>query len=157
MNQIQRELSGYIVTISIINAFLGLATAAVFTYMGVDDALLWGALVALMNFVPYLGGLASCSILLVAGVVQFGLVSAALLPAILFLGINIIESQLVTPAVLGKSMQLNPLIIILWLSVTGWLWGVVGVLLAVPLLMSFKIILKNLGVLPHWIKLIKSK
>ena len=157
VNQIQRELSGYIVTISIINAFLGLATAAVFTYMGVDDALLWGALVALMNFVPYLGGLASCSILLVAGVVQFGLVSAALLPAILFLGINIIESQLVTPAVLGKSMQLNPLIIILWLSVTGWLWGVVGVLLAVPLLMSFKIILKNLGVLPHWIKLIKSK
>ncbi len=157
VNQIQRELSAYIVTISIINAFLGLATAAVFTYVGVDDALLWGALVALMNFVPYLGGLASCSILLVAGVVQFGLVSAALLPPVLFLGINIIESQIITPSVLGRSMQLNPLIIILWLSIAGWLWGVVGVLLAVPILMSVKIILKNLEVFPHWIKLIKSK
>ena len=157
VHHIQKELSGYIVTISMINAFLGLATAAVFTYLNVDDALLWGALVALMNFVPYLGGLASCTILLVAGVVQFGLVSAALLPAGLFLMINIIESQLVTPAVLGRSMQLNPLMIILWLSIAGWLWGVVGVLLAVPILMSFKIILENLGVLPHWVKLIASK
>lgn len=157
VHHIQKELSGYIVTISMINACLGLATAAVFTYLNVDDALLWGALVALMNFVPYLGGLASCTILLVAGVVQFGLVSAALLPAGLFLMINIIESQLVTPAVLGRSMQLNPLMIILWLSIAGWLWGVVGVLLAVPILMSFKIILENLGVLPHWVKLIASK
>ncbi|WP_408640836.1 AI-2E family transporter [Salinimonas lutimaris] len=157
VHHIQKELSGYIVTISMINACLGLATAAVFTYLNVDDALLWGALVALMNFVPYLGGLASCTILLVAGVVQFGLVSAAFLPAGLFLAINVIESQLVTPAVLGRSMQLNPLMIILWLSIAGWLWGVVGVLLAVPILMSFKIILENLGVLPHWVKLIASK
>ena len=157
VNHIQKELSGYIVTISMINACLGLATAGVFTYLDVEDALLWGVLVALMNFVPYLGGLASCTVLLVAGVVQFGLVSTALLPASLFLGINIIESQLITPAILGRSMQLNPLIIILWLSVAGWLWGVVGVLLAVPILMSFKIILENMGILPHWVKLIATK
>ncbi|QCZ94421.1 AI-2E family transporter [Salinimonas iocasae] len=157
VHHIQTELSAYIVTISIINALLGTATAIVFTYLGIDDAILWGALVALMNFVPYLGGLASCSILLVAGMVQFGLVSTAFLPAAVFLGINILESQLITPAVLGRSMQLNPLIIILWLSVAGWLWGIVGVLLAVPLLMSFKIILKNLGALPHWVRLIETK
>ena len=157
VHHIQTELSAYIVTISIINALLGTATAIVFTYLGIDDAILWGALVALMNFVPYLGGLASCSILLVAGMVQFGLVSTAFLPAAVFLGINILESQLITPAVLGRSMQLNPLIIILWLSVAGWLWGIVGVLLAVPILMSFKIILKNLGALPHWVRLIETK
>ncbi len=157
VNHIQRELSAYIITISMINGLLGVATAIAFTYLGVQDAILWGALVALMNFVPYLGGLISCSNLLVAGVVQFGLVSAALLPAAVFLGINIIESQLVTPAILGRSMRVNPLIIILWLSVTGWLWGIVGVLLAVPILMSFKIILSNLGALPHWVKFIESK
>ncbi|MBD3585470.1 AI-2E family transporter [Salinimonas sp. HHU 13199] len=157
VHHIQRELSAYIVTISIINALLGTATAVVFTYLEIDDAILWGALVALMNFVPYLGGLASCSILLVAGMVQFGLVSTAFLPAAVFLGINILESQLITPAVLGRSMQLNPLIIILWLSIAGWLWGIVGVLLAVPILMSFKIILKNLGALSHWVKLIETK
>lgn len=157
VDQIQRELSSYIVTISIINSCLGLATAGVFYYLGIEDALLWGALVALMNFVPYLGGVASCVVLLVVGLVQFGLTSSAFLPAGLFLVLNIVESQLITPAVLGRSMQLNPLIIIVWIAITGWLWGVVGVLLAVPLLMCFKIILENLGVFNHWIKLLESK
>lgn len=157
VNHIQRELSAYIITVSMINGLLGVATAIALTYIGVEDAILWGSLVALLNFVPYLGGLVSCSILLVAGVVQFGLVASALLPAFTFMCINVVESQLVTPTVLGRSMRLNPLIIILWLSVAGWLWGVVGVLLAVPILMSFKIILENLGSLPHWVKLIESK
>ena len=157
VDQIQRELSSYIVTISIINSCLGLSTAGVFYYLGIDDALLWGALVALMNFVPYLGGVASCVVLLVVGLVQFGLTNSAFLPAGLFLILNIIESQLITPAVLGRSMQLNPLIIIIWIAITGWLWGVVGVLLAVPILMCFKIILENLGVFDHWIKLLESK
>ena len=95
VDQIQRELSSYIVTISIINSCLGLATAGVFYYLGIEDALLWGALVALMNFVPYLGGVASCVVLLVVGLVQFGLTSSAFLPAGLFLVLNIIESQLI--------------------------------------------------------------
>ena len=157
VEQIQQELSSYIVTISIINAGLGLATAGAFYYLKIEDALLWGALVALMNFVPYLGGIASCIVLLVVGLVQFGLVSGAFLPAGVFLILNIIESQLITPAVLGRSMQLNPLIIIIWIAVTGWLWGVVGVLLAVPILMCIKIILENLGVFNHWIRLLESK
>lgn len=157
VDQIQRELSAYIVTISIINTCLGLATAGVFYYLNIEDALLWGALVALMNFVPYLGGIASSMVLLVVGVVQFGLTSSAFLPAGVFLFLNIIESQLITPAVLGRSMQLNPLIIIIWIAITGWLWGVVGVLLAVPILMCVKIILENLGVFDHWIRLLESK
>ncbi|MBT82014.1 MAG: AI-2E family transporter [Alteromonadaceae bacterium] len=157
VNHIQRELSAYIITVSMINGLLGVATAIALTYIGVEDAILWGSLVALLNFVPYLGGLVSCSVLLVAGVVQFGLVATALSPAFAFMCINVVESQLVTPTVLGRSMRLNPLIIILWLSVAGWLWGVVGVLLAVPILMSFKIILENIGSLPHWVKLIESK
>lgn len=157
VDQIQRQLSSYIVTISIINTCLGLATAGAFHYLGIEDALLWGALVALMNFVPYLGGIASCLVLLVVGLVQFGLASGAFLPAGIFLALNIMESQLITPAVLGRSMQLNPLIIIIWIAITGWLWGVVGVLLAVPILMCVKIILENLGVFNHWIRLIESK
>ena len=157
VDQIQRELSAYIVTISIINTCLGLATAGAFYYLNIEDALLWGALVALMNFVPYLGGIASSMVLLVVGVVQFGLTSSAFLPAGVFLFLNIIESQLITPAVLGRSMQLNPLIIIIWIAITGWLWGVVGVLLAVPILMCIKIILENLGVFDHWIRLLESK
>lgn len=157
VDQIQRELSSYIVTISIINTCLGLATAGAFHFFGIEDALLWGALVALMNFVPYLGGIASCLVLLVVGLVQFGLTGSAFLPAGVFLTLNIVESQLITPAVLGRSMQLNPLIIIIWIAITGWLWGVIGVLLAVPILMCVKIILENVGVFNHWIRLIESK
>lgn len=157
VGQIQSELSAYIVTISMINFLLGVSTAVIFTYLGIDDAMLWGALVALMNFVPYLGGLVSCSILLVAGAVQYGLTSTAFLPPVAFFCLNVLESQLITPSVLGKSMRLNPLLIILWIAIMGWLWGVVGALLAVPILMSVKIILENLGVFPHWIKLLESK
>lgn len=156
VHQIQTRLSNYILTISVINAILGFSTAIAFMFIGVEDPLLWGALVGLLNFVPYLGGLLSFSILLVAGAVQYGLVALAFLPACVFIFINIIESQFVTPAVLGKKMRVNPLIIILWLSVMGWLWGIVGVLLAVPLLVCIKIILEQIGVLSHWVKLIES-
>lgn len=156
VGQIQTRLSNYILTISVINAILGVATAIAFIFLGVDDPLLWGALVGLLNFVPYLGGLLSFSILVVAGAVQYGLVAMAFLPASVFILINIIESQFVTPAILGQKMRVNPLIIILWLSVMGWLWGIIGVLLAVPILVCIKIILEQIGVLSHWVKLIES-
>ncbi|NMH60478.1 AI-2E family transporter [Alteromonas ponticola] len=156
VGQIQKRLSSYIITISIINGLLGSATAAAFYVLGVEDAILWGALVGMLNFVPYLGGLISCTILLMVGVVQYGLVSTAFLPPAVFLCINILESQFITPAILGKSFRLNPLIIILWLAVMGWLWGIIGVLLAVPILVCIKIIFEHLHVLPHWVKLLES-
>ena len=157
VGQIQKRLSNYILTISMINGLLGISTAIAFYFLGVEDALLWGALVGMLNFVPYLGGLISCTILLMVGVVQYGLVSAAFLPPAVFLCINILESQFITPSVLGQSLRLNPLIIILWLAVMGWLWGVIGVLLAVPILVCIKIILEHLEVLPHWVKLLESE
>ncbi|NVK54700.1 MAG: AI-2E family transporter [Alteromonadaceae bacterium] len=156
VSQIQKRLSSYIVTISMINGLLGICTAIAFSFLGVEDALLWGALVGLLNFVPYLGGLFSCTILLMVGVVQYGLVSAAFLPSTIFLCINILESQFLTPSILGKSLRLNPLVIIVWLAIMGWLWGVVGVLLAVPVLVCIKIILEHLDVSPHWVKLLET-
>ncbi|MCW8090433.1 AI-2E family transporter [Alteromonas ponticola] len=157
VGQIQKRLSNYIITISLINGLLGLCTAIAFYLLGVEDAILWGVLVGMLNFVPYLGGLISCTILLMVGVVQYGLVSTAFLPPAVFLCINILESQFITPAILGQSFRLNPLIIILWLAVMGWLWGVMGILLAVPILVCVKIILEHLDVLPHWVKLLESK
>lgn len=156
VSQIQKRLSNYILTISMVNGLLGAVTAGVFYALGIDDALLWGALVGLLNFVPYLGGLVSTTILVVAGAVQFGLVSMAFFPAAVFLAINIIESQFVTPAVLGQKFRLNPLIIIVWLGIMGWLWGVAGALLAVPILVCVKITLEHLGVQPHWVKFLES-
>jgi predicted PurR-regulated permease PerM len=157
VNKIQSVLSRYIVTISMINASLGMVTALVFWLMGIDDALLWGVLIALFNFVPYIGSLFSMAILCLAGTVQYGFEPIALLPATLFIGINIIESQFVTPTILGRDMKINPLVIIFWLLVFGWLWGILGVLLAVPILVCIKLMLEQVGVFQHWLKLIEAQ
>lgn len=155
--EIQKVLSKYIATISVINFFLGATTAIAFALLGIDDPILWGALVGLLNFVPYVGSLISLAILILAGSVQFGFTLLAMLPASIFLGINILESQFVTPMVLGTKMQLNPLVIILWLFFLGWLWGLVGVLLAVPILVCIKLTIERLNVLSHWSSFIEAK
>jgi predicted PurR-regulated permease PerM len=157
VNQVQKVLSKYIVTISAINFLLGALTAAIFTLLDIQDAILWGVLVGLFNFVPYVGSVLSVSILLLAGVVQFGFSSLAFMPAGLFLIINMLESQVLTPMVLGTKMQLNPLVIILWLLVLGWMWGILGVLLAVPILVCIKLTLERLNVLTHWLSFIEAK
>lgn len=156
IGKLQKELSRYIITVTIINIGLGIVTAGVFWVMGVDDALLWGALVGLLNFAPYLGSLMSLIILSFAGITQYGIEAAALVPAAVFFGINMLEAQVVTPTILGRHMQLNPLILILWLLLWGWLWGAVGVLVAVPLLVCIKLAAEQLNIFSKWVKLIET-
>ena len=155
--EVQKVLSKYIATISVINFFLGAVTALAFTLLDIDDPILWGVLVGLLNFVPYVGSLISFTILTLAGSVQFGFTLLAIMPASVFLSINLLESQFVTPMVLGTKMQLNPLVIILWLFFLGWLWGIAGVLLAVPILVSIKLTLERLDIMKHWVTFIEAK
>jgi predicted PurR-regulated permease PerM len=149
-------LSRYIVTVTIINTGLGIVTASVFWMLGVDDALLWGALVGLLNFAPYVGPFIALIILCLAGVTQYGMELVSLVPAAVYFGINLLEAQFITPTVLGRHMRLNPLILILWILVWGWLWGPVGVLLAVPLLVCIKLAAGQLNIMTDWIKLIET-
>lgn len=153
----QRELSRYILYISLINAGLGLTTATVLWLLQFEDPLLWGSMVALLNFAPYVGTIISLCVLAMAGVVQYGLVWEALVPALAFFFLNTLESQLVTPAVLGRNMRMNPLVIMLWLMLWGWLWGMAGVLIAVPLLVCIKLILSRSAAFDPWLKLIESR
>lgn len=153
----QRELSRYVLHVSLINAGLGLATAAVLWLLRFEDPLLWGSMVALFNFAPYVGTIFSLAVLSMAGVVQYGMAWEALLPALAFFILNTVESQLVTPAVLGRNMRMNPLVIMLWLMLCGWLWGIAGVLIAVPLLVCTKLILSPLAAFDPWLKLIESR
>jgi predicted PurR-regulated permease PerM len=156
IGKLQKELSRYIITVTIINAGLGIAVAGIFWIMGVNDALLWGVLVGLLNFAPYLGSIMALIILSLAGVTQYGTEAAALVPVAVYFAINLLESQFITPTVLGRHMQLNPLVLILWLLIWGWLWGAVGVLVAVPLLVCIKLAAGQLNVLNKWVKLIES-
>jgi predicted PurR-regulated permease PerM len=77
--------------------------------------------------------------------------------ALVYLGINGIEAQFITPMVLGNRMRLNPLVLMIWLIIWGWLWGVVGVLLAVPLLVCIKLAASQLNVSGHWVQIIEAR
>ncbi len=157
IDNLERELSRYILTVSVINALLGLSTAGALWLIGVEDALLWGVLVGLLNFAPYVGMFIGLSLLSLAGLAQYGFVPFAMVPALVYFVINGIEAQFVTPMVLGRHMRLNPLVLMIWLIIWAWLWGVVGVLLAVPLLVCIKLAASQLNVPGHWIRIIETR
>ncbi|WP_338353623.1 AI-2E family transporter [Thalassolituus oleivorans] len=156
LNDVQRELSRYILTVSVINTGLGIITGLALWSAGVDDALLWGVMVALLNFAPYVGPIIALLVLYLAGVIQYGAEWIAFMPVLIFFSINIIEAQYITPTVLGRNMRLNPLILILWVVLWGWLWGAVGVLIAVPLLVCLKLAAARLNILSPWVRLIET-
>lgn len=156
VESVQQELSRYILTVSLINCGLGAVTAAALWTAGVEDALLWGVVAGLLNFAPYIGPLICVIIFTIAGVVQYGFVWMACMPAAIYFVINLIEAQAVTPLVLGQHMHLNPLLLMLWLLLWGWLWGAVGVLLAVPLLVCLKLVARQLNVCKPWVELVEA-
>lgn len=154
---IQRQLSQYVINISVVNICLGLATALALHLYGMQDALLWGVLVGMLNFIPYIGMLFGSIILAIAGAVQYGVEPIALIPLGIYFALNLIESQFVTPLLLSNQMQVNPLVTIFWILICGWLWGVTGVLIAVPLLVCIKLTLAQLSIWPQWLKVIEAR
>lgn len=134
LRSIEREISTYLLSISLINAGLGVAIGVTLWAIGLPNALLWGVAAALLNFIPYAGPLAGMVLTGVVGFMTFdGVGEAMLAPAAYFLW-NLVESQFVTPLVLGRRHTLNAAIVFLSIVFWGWMWGVVGAVLAVPLL-----------------------
>ncbi|MFI4968943.1 MAG: AI-2E family transporter [Lysobacterales bacterium] len=143
--QAQHELSLYMITITLINAGLGIATAITLRLMHVPDPMLWGGVAALMNFAPFIGPLLTAIVLAVAGFAQSASPLVALAAPAAFLGLHLIEGQLVTPHLVGRRLALDPVMVFVALVVLGWLWGVAGLLLAVPLLSCAKIVSEHTG------------
>jgi predicted PurR-regulated permease PerM len=154
---IEADLSRYVLTISFINAMLGLVLVGGLVLMGLDlsDALLWGTLAAVLNFVPYVGPLSGVLLLGLVGVVAFDTPGHMLLPPALYLALHVLESQAITPIILGRRMALSPLVMLLWLMLWGFLWGIAGLLLAVPMLASLKIVAERVERWQGWAKVIE--
>lgn len=156
LQSIEDELSRYVLTISVINVIVGLVFAGALQYLGLSlpEALLWGTMAALLNYAPYVGPLIGIAVMLLIGMTEFDGVKA-LLPAGIYLLLHTLEGQIVTPIVLGQRMRLSPLVLILGLMVFGSLWGIIGLLLAVPLLVCVKLILERTEGMEGWARLLE--
>ena len=135
----EAAVSAYLSTALVINIVEGAVVAGVLWLLGMPNVLLWGALVVLFEFVPYLGALAATIVLTVAGLTTFDELPRALLIPGSFLAINLLQANVVTPMLLGHRLTLNPVAIFVGLAFFFWIWGVPGAFLAVPLLASLKI------------------
>ncbi|HWW56773.1 MAG TPA: AI-2E family transporter [Sphingopyxis sp.] len=135
----------YLATITMINAVLGLAVALLLWALGMPSPFMWGGIVSICNFVPYLGPIVAAVLLGLGGLMTFDAVGLALLPALIFIGVHLVEANLITPLVLGKRLTINPLLILVSLSFWGWVWGTPGALLAVPLLLILQTVLASTG------------
>ncbi len=137
--QIETEISAYLSTITLINVILGLAVWGIMALIGLPNALLWGVLATVTNYIPYLGALIMIGVLAMVGFITFDDLGTALMAPGAFIGLNLLESYFLTPMILGRRLTLNPVVIFLGLTFWGWLWGVTGALLAVPIMVVLKI------------------
>lgn len=148
---VQTDISHYVLVISLINVSLGLATAGAMHFLGVEDALLWGALATILNFAPYVGPMLLAFILTGVGFMEFTSWGGVMLVPGAFLLLNFIECQFVTPTLLGRRFNMNPLLVVLWMFAWGWLWGAVGMLIAIPLLVCGRILATHLDLMGRWV------
>jgi len=141
----ESTVSAYLTTTLLLNITEGLVVAFVLWLLGMPNVLLWGVLVACLEFVPYLGAATATVVLGVAGLAQYDQVGHALLIPGAYLAINLVQSNVVTPMLLGHRLTLNPVAIFIGLAFFFWIWGVPGAFLAVPILATMKIVCDNIA------------
>ena len=145
MRQIEDHISKYLLTVAMINACLGAAGGLLFWALGMPNPALWGALAFLLNFIPYLGALAEILIVGLVAAATFPHLTHALLVPACYLALATLEANFFTPYVMGRRMTLNPVVIFAAVTFGGFLWGILGIFLAVPALVMLKIFCDHIG------------
>jgi predicted PurR-regulated permease PerM len=145
IQQVVDATSTYLGTITLINIGLGALTAAILWKLGMPSPVMWGGIVAVLNYIPYLGPIASALFLFLGGLMIYPDIWTALLPPAAFVSLHLIEANFFTPMVVGKRLTISPLAILVSLSFWSWVWGTTGALLAVPLLIIIKTVFSAAG------------
>jgi predicted PurR-regulated permease PerM len=138
-NDIEAHVSRYLATVTIINICLGIAVGTIVGLLGLRNPILWGVMVAVLNFIPYLGALTGIICMTLGAVLSFDSFTYALIFPASYLILATLEGNFITPMVMGRSLTLNPVMVLLSLTFWGWMWGIAGIILAVPILAAFKI------------------
>jgi predicted PurR-regulated permease PerM len=139
------DTSAYLGTITLINVMLGLIVAGLLYLIDMPTPLMWGGIVALLNYIPYFGPILAAALLALGGLMTFSDIWWALLPAAIMAVAHLIEANAITPLVVGHRLTINPILILISLSFWGWVWGTPGALLAVPLLIIIQTVLGAAG------------
>jgi predicted PurR-regulated permease PerM len=143
-HDVQRKISDFLFATSLVNLGVGMIVATGLFFIGVPNPVMWGALAAVLNFVPYFGPTVMAALLAVVGLLTFDTLSKVLIPVGFYFVLHLLESNLVTPILIGRRMALNPLAIFVSLIFWFWLWGVPGALVSVPILVSVKAVCDGL-------------
>jgi predicted PurR-regulated permease PerM len=137
--------SAYLATISTINFGMGCLVALALWWVQMPSPIMWGGLVAILNYIPYLGPMAAALLLALGGMMTFADPWYAMVPAVIFIAFHLVEANLFTPMMVGRRLTINPLLILVSLSYWGWVWGTTGALLAVPILIIVKTVIDAAG------------
>lgn len=138
VQQLEQDISRYLLTVTLINTVLGVATSLAMWALGMPNPVLWGVLAGVLNFIPYISSVVMTVLLGLAAFLTFdGLGRVLLVPAV-YIVLNSLEGFVITPLIHSQRFTMNPVAIIVWLAFWGWLWGIAGTLLAMPMLVVLK-------------------
>jgi predicted PurR-regulated permease PerM len=138
--QIEADVSTYLAVVTLINIGFGCIIGSSMYLLGMPNPLLWGVMAAVLAYIPYLGSLIGIGTVTVVAILTFDDIFRIIMVPSIYFALDTVEANLVTPMILGRRLALNPVVIFVWLIFCGWIWGVTGALLAVPLLAIIKII-----------------
>ncbi len=136
---VQLEVSRYLLTITIINLGFGVMVGLAMTVLGMPNPLVWAVAAFFLNYIPYVGAITGIAVSAAVGLITFSDLAFAVLPPLAYLAFHLLESMFITPLILGRRLELNSVAILVALAFAGWMWGIVGAVIAVPLLVVVKV------------------
>jgi predicted PurR-regulated permease PerM len=138
--QIEKNVSTYLSVVTLIYIGFGCVIGTAMYFFGLPNAPLWGVMAGILAYIPYLGALVGIVTVTIVAILTFDDIYRIIMVPSVYLILDNIQGNLIVPMVLGRRLALNPVVIFIWLIFCGWIWGIIGALLAVPLLAIIKII-----------------
>ena len=145
LRDVQERVASYILTVAQVNFGVGVLVALGAWGFGMSAPVMWGGLAFVLNFLPYLGPLVMMGLLALVGLGTASSVAVGLIPVLAYLALHAVESNVITPSILGARFTLNPVAILISISYFSWIWGVLGALLSVPILLTISALLDHIG------------